>query len=99
MSFADPSLTADNGAETTSADSRRLPTDRSATAEAAAHNESLAEGASSPRPDYEPGDWTEWWCPTTGRWVLCPGPCPDGTAHAESRSTTVMSRRGNGESR
>lgn len=45
---------------------------------------------------------TEWWCPTSRSWVWCPGPCPDGTPHEETRTTTVLSQRwerGNGPRR
>lgn len=34
---------------------------------------------------------TDWWCPTEERWVMCPGPCPDGTEHTETKVYTMQS--------
>jgi hypothetical protein len=31
---------------------------------------------------------TDYWCPTDRAWSYCPGPCPDGSAHAPSRTRT-----------
>lgn len=35
----------------------------------------------------------EWWCPTDGRWVLCPGPCPDGSTHEPRRTIQTGAER------
>ncbi len=32
---------------------------------------------------------TDWWCPDEQRWVWCPGPCPDGREHGETRTRDV----------
>lgn len=37
---------------------------------------------------------TDWWCPDEQRWVMCPGPCPDGTAHDLTRQKQVPMRLG-----
>lgn len=37
--------------------------------------------------------WTEWWCPTEQEWSDCPGPCPDGTEHGESRKVPMQAER------
>lgn len=51
-----------------------------------------------PRPHRHTGVFTEdfsdeWWCPTSQRWVWCPGPCPDGTPHEEKRRAPIKSER------
>lgn len=35
-----------------------------------------------------------WWCPTSERMVLCPGPCPDGRPHERREGEIFMHHLG-----
>jgi hypothetical protein len=32
----------------------------------------------------------EWWCPSDETWTVCPGPCPDGQPHDQTRQRDVL---------
>lgn len=42
--------------------------------------------------EYSDIEKTEWYCPTHDDWAECPGPCPDGTPHTESRTVVVKAK-------
>ncbi len=37
--------------------------------------------------------YTEYWCPSEKRWVMCSAPCPDGMPHKLSRQKPIMSEQ------
>lgn len=56
------------------------------------------EGCHIPEPHAHTGvmvdsSYDEWWCPTSGRWEMCPGPCPDGSVHEPKRTVPTHSER------
>ncbi len=37
--------------------------------------------------------YTEYWCPSDKKWVMCSAPCPDGMPHKLSRQKPIMSEQ------